>query len=75
MNHQNIFDLEISGPVICISCSDDGNKIAVGDRNGNLTLVNRNGEQIWGKNKFIFFYLSTGIGAAFFQILLYNWFR
>jgi len=49
MNHQNIFDLEISGPVICISCSDDGNKIAVGDRNGNLTLVNRNGEQIWGK--------------------------
>ena len=29
-------------------------------------------EQMWGKNKFIFFYLSTGIGAAFLQILLYN---
>ena len=29
-------------------------------------------EQIWGKNKFIFFYLSTGIGAAFLQMLLYN---
>ena len=29
-------------------------------------------EQMWGKNKFIFFYLSTGIGAAFLQMLLYN---
>jgi len=29
-------------------------------------------EQMWGKNKFIFFYLSTGLGAAFFQMLLYN---
>jgi membrane associated rhomboid family serine protease len=29
-------------------------------------------EQMWGKNKFIFFYLSTGFGAAALQMLLYN---
>lgn len=29
-------------------------------------------EQIWGKNKFIFFYLSTGLGAAALQMILYN---
>ena len=28
-------------------------------------------EQMWGRKKFIFFYLSTGIGAAAFQLLLY----
>ena len=28
-----IFDLTISGPVICIACSEDGTRIAVGDRN------------------------------------------
>ena len=28
-------------------------------------------EQMWGKNKFIFFYLSTGFGAAILQLLLY----
>jgi len=28
-------------------------------------------EQMWGKNKFIFFYLSTGFGAAALQLLLY----
>ena len=28
-------------------------------------------EQMWGKQKFIFFYLSTGLGAAFLQIILY----
>ncbi|MBL30564.1 MAG: rhomboid family intramembrane serine protease [Flavobacteriaceae bacterium] len=28
-------------------------------------------EQIWGKNKFMFYYLSTGFGAAFLQIILY----
>ena len=28
-------------------------------------------EQIWGKNKFIFFYLSTGLGAAALQMILY----
>ena len=37
-----LFDLTISGPVICVACSDDGNKIVVGDRNGNLTLLNKN---------------------------------
>ena len=28
-------------------------------------------EQLWGRNKFIFFYLSTGLGAAALQIGLY----
>ena len=28
-------------------------------------------EQMWGKQKFIFFYLSTGLGAAGLQLLLY----
>ena len=30
-------------------------------------------EQMWGKSKFIFFYLSTGFGAAALQLLLYNY--
>lgn len=29
-------------------------------------------EQMWGRNKFIFFYLSTGLGAAALQLLLYQ---
>ena len=28
-------------------------------------------EQMWGRNKFIFFYISTGLGAAALQMLLY----
>jgi len=28
-------------------------------------------EQMWGRNKFIFFYLSTGFGAAALQLGLY----
>jgi membrane associated rhomboid family serine protease len=28
-------------------------------------------EQMWGKQKFIFFYISTGLGAAGLQLLLY----
>ena len=28
--------------------------------------------QMWGKNKFLFFYFSTGIGAALLQILVYH---
>ena len=28
-------------------------------------------EQMWGKNKFIFYYLSTGLGAAILQITIY----
>ncbi|MGB0376273.1 MAG: rhomboid family intramembrane serine protease [Flavobacteriaceae bacterium] len=28
-------------------------------------------EQMWGKQKFIFFYLSTGLGAAALQLILY----
>ena len=49
MISSTIFDLDISGPVICIACSDDGNRIAVGDRNGTLTLVDRTGSIIWEK--------------------------
>ena len=30
-------------------------------------------EQMWGKQKFIFFYLSTGLGAAFLQLILYHY--
>ncbi len=30
-------------------------------------------EKMWGKNKFIFFYLSTGLGAASLQLILYNY--
>jgi len=29
-------------------------------------------EQMWGRNKFIFFYLSTGLGAAALQLILYH---
>ena len=29
-------------------------------------------EQMWGRNKFIFFYLSTGLGAALLQMALYH---
>tara|TARA_B100000780_G_scaffold40957_1_gene25453 strand:+ start:141 stop:878 length:738 start_codon:yes stop_codon:yes gene_type:complete len=29
-------------------------------------------EEMWGKNKFIFFYLSTGFGAAALQLLFYS---
>lgn len=28
--------------------------------------------QVWGKNKFLFFYLSTGVGAAALQLLVYH---
>lgn len=28
--------------------------------------------QIWGKNKFLFFYFSTGIGAALLQLFVYH---
>lgn len=28
--------------------------------------------QMWGKNKFLFFYLSTGFGAAALQLLVYH---
>ncbi len=49
MLSDSIFDLVISGPVICIACSEDGNRIAVGDRNGNLTLLDKSGSIIWEK--------------------------
>jgi len=29
-------------------------------------------EQMWGKKKFIFFYISAGLGAALLQILVYH---
>ncbi len=28
--------------------------------------------QMWGKNKFLFFYLSAGLGAAALQLLVYH---
>ena len=30
-------------------------------------------EQMWGRNKFIFFYLATGFGAALLQMCLYHY--
>ena len=30
-------------------------------------------EQLWGKQKFLFFYFSTGLGAAIIQILAYSY--
>ena len=50
MTHAPVFDLSISGPVICLACSEDGAKIAVGDRNGNLTFVDKAGNILWEKN-------------------------
>jgi tetratricopeptide (TPR) repeat protein len=50
MTHTPVFDLSISGPVICLACSEDGTKIAVGDRNGNLTLVDKAGNILWEKH-------------------------
>jgi len=50
MTHAPIFNLDISGPVICLACSEDGAKIAVGDRNGNLTLVDKAGNILWEKH-------------------------
>ena len=50
MTHAPVFDLSISGPVICLACSEDGSKIAVGDRNGNLTLVDKAGNILWEKH-------------------------
>ncbi len=29
-------------------------------------------EQLWGRNKFLFFYLSAGLGGAILQLLVYN---
>ena len=49
MISDSIFDLNIAGPVICIACSEDGKRIAVGDRNGTLTLVDKTGLVIWEK--------------------------
>ena len=30
-------------------------------------------EQMWGRNKFLFFYFSSGLGAAGLQLLVYHW--
>ena len=50
MTVEPVFDMMIQGPVICISCSDDGTKIATGDRNGKLTLADQNGTKNWEKD-------------------------
>ena len=49
MLSESIFDLVISGPVICIASSEDGSRIAIGDRNGTLTLSDNTGAVIWEK--------------------------
>ena len=49
MTPESIFDMMLQGPVICITCSEDGAKIAAGDRNGRLTLADRGGNLNWEK--------------------------
>ena len=49
MTPKSIFDMMLQGPVICVTCSEDGGKIAAGDRNGRLTLADRGGNQTWEK--------------------------
>lgn len=36
-----------------------------------LAMFGSNLEQLWGRNKFLFFYISTGLGAAGLQLLMY----
>ncbi|SVC38531.1 uncharacterized protein METZ01_LOCUS291385, partial [marine metagenome] len=43
MTPESIFDMTLQGPVICVTCSENGTKIAAGDRNGRLTLADRSG--------------------------------
>lgn len=38
-----------------------------------LAMFGSNLEMLWGRNKFLFFYLSTGLGAAVLQSLIYYW--
>ncbi len=49
MTPESIFDMTLQGPVICVTCSENGTKIAAGDRNGRLTLADRSGNQNWEK--------------------------
>ena len=49
MREEPVLDMMIQGPVICLTCSENGAKIAAGDRNGRLTLADRNGSQDWEK--------------------------
>ena len=49
MTPESIFDMMLQGPVICVTCSEDGGKIATGDRNGRLTLADRSGNLNWEK--------------------------
>jgi len=49
MSQEPVLDMMIQGPIICITCSENGAKIAAGDRNGRLTLADRNGSQNWEK--------------------------
>ena len=49
MTPESIFDMMLQGPVICVACSENGAKIAAGDRNGRLTLADRGGNQNWVK--------------------------
>ena len=49
MTQESLFDMTIQGPIICIPCSENGTKIAAGDRDGRLTLADRSGKQDWEK--------------------------
>ena len=50
MAQKTVFDLMLPGPVVCISCSEDGRRIAAADRNGTLSLSEREGKQNWEKD-------------------------
>ena len=45
-----VFNLTLPGPIVCISSSEDGRKIAAADRNGTLSLSEREGSQNWEKD-------------------------
>ena len=50
MTQNPVFNLTLPGPIVCISSSDDGEKIAAADRNGNLSMSEREGSQSWEKD-------------------------
>tara|TARA_B100000686_G_scaffold328004_1_gene387495 strand:+ start:1402 stop:2820 length:1419 start_codon:yes stop_codon:yes gene_type:complete len=50
MIQNSTFNLTLPGPIVCISSSEDGRKIAAADRNGTLSLSGREGEQSWEKD-------------------------
>jgi len=49
MSSNSAFKINASDSVICIASSEDGNKIAFGDRSGNVSLATKEGEVLWEK--------------------------